>query len=348
VSPVRPSRGILRHGRTFGNDSHFHPGERGIPWGVCTQRGPRGGARVTELLAAEHVASLVAPVVDRLRLAIHRATQGWAAGMARERDLDQSMSMVIGNLRNLAPGRVVSRSAVLSVFAYQPSTVVDGGIDALIRTGLLTDVGEGHICLSDSGVGLAAEIHARGDEVAGELWSEQDERVAALAELAARALRAATADGGDAFAVMAPLAEPAQATDAALLAERLTGLRFHRFDAHIAAWRSAGLTVDGWAGRPARLNACNARLWRGSECPPSFAAASRRFQRAGDGSNLVDHDECGVGDVAGDGFGDDGGVGYRDVVADQLNVVGGYCGRPLHAFLPRERRSRSCHSLVSQ
>jgi hypothetical protein len=29
-----------------------------------------------------------------------------------------------------------------------------------------------------------------------------------------------------------------------VLAERLTPLRFHRFDAHVAAWRAAGLTVE--------------------------------------------------------------------------------------------------------
>ena len=28
------------------------------------------------------------------------------------------------------------------------------------------------------------------------------------------------------------------------MSERLTGLRFHRFDAHVAAWRAAGLTPD--------------------------------------------------------------------------------------------------------
>jgi hypothetical protein len=199
---------------------------------------------VTDLLAAEHIAALVAPAVDRLRLALHRATQGWAAGMAGERGLDQPMSMVIGNLRNIAPGTAIARTAILSVFAYQAPSVIDSGIDGLIGAGLLTDVGDGHIRLSDRGVELTAEIHARGDAVAAEVWSGQDERVGALAALAARALRAATADAGDAFAVMAPLTESADATDAALLAERLTGLRFHRFDAHVAAWRSAGLTVD--------------------------------------------------------------------------------------------------------
>ena len=154
------------------------------------------------------------------------------------------MGMLIGNLRNLAPGRVVTRTAVLSVSAYQAPSVVDRGIDGLIGAGLLTDIGDGHICLTESSAGLAVDIHTGGGEVTTQLWSGQDERVGVLAALAARALRAAPADGGDAFALMAPLAEPVDATDSALLAERLTGLRFHRFDAHVAAWWSAGLTVD--------------------------------------------------------------------------------------------------------
>src|SRR5664279_3388020 len=220
------------------------PARHRYGWGYVRAWNVSEMTDVADLLASEHVASLTAPVIDRLRLAIHRATQGWAAGMARERGLDRPMGMVIGNLRNLAPGRVIARSSVLSVFVYQGPSVVNSGIDGLIRAGLLNDVGDDLVCLSERGVELAAEIHARGDEVAGELWSGQDQRVAVLADLASRALRAAAADGGDAFAVMVPLAEPPRATEAALLAERLTGLRFHRFDAHVAAWRSAGLTVD--------------------------------------------------------------------------------------------------------
>jgi len=42
---------------------------------------------------------------------------------------------------------------------------------------------------------------------------------------------------------MAPVHLPEEMSEAGLLAERLTGLRFHRFDAHIAAWRHAGYSV---------------------------------------------------------------------------------------------------------
>jgi len=81
------------------------------------------------LLAPPRIAALVAPVVDRLRLGIHRLSQDVMAGLVRDLGLDKSVAMVAGNLRNLAPDRVVARSAVLAVFAYQPSSVVDHGID---------------------------------------------------------------------------------------------------------------------------------------------------------------------------------------------------------------------------
>jgi hypothetical protein len=154
------------------------------------------------------------------------------------------VAMVAGNLRNLAPDRVVARSAVLAVFAYQPSSVVDHGIDGAIRAGLVDEAEGGQLRLTERGRALAAEMLADGDAVARELWSGHEERVTMLAGLAGRAVHAAASDGGDAFTVMAPSDEPAGASDAGLLSERLTGLRFHRSDAHVAAWRAAGLTTD--------------------------------------------------------------------------------------------------------
>jgi hypothetical protein len=41
---------------------------------------------------------------------------------------------------------------------------------------------------------------------------------------------------------MAPPYEPADATAELLLHTRLSALRYHRADAHAAAWRAAGLT----------------------------------------------------------------------------------------------------------
>jgi hypothetical protein len=51
----------------------------------------------------------------------------------------------------------------------------------------------------------------------------------------------------------------------------------------------------------------------------------------GDGADLVDLDQRGVGDAPADGLGDDRRVGDEDVVADQLQVpaepLGELCGQ---------------------
>ena len=154
------------------------------------------------------------------------------------------MAMVIGNLRNLAPGQAVARSAVEAVYIYAGTSAIEHGIDGLIQVGLVKEDAEGRVCLTERGQSLVGEIHSVGATAANGLWAGHEERVTALAGLAARAVHAAAVDGGDTFTLLAPSQEPADASDAALLSERLTGLRFHRFDAHVAAWRAAGLTVD--------------------------------------------------------------------------------------------------------
>ena len=88
-----------------------------------------------DLLAPEQMAARIAPVIDRLRLALPHSMQAAVAVTVRERGLDKQMAMVIGNLRNLAPGRAVARSAVEAVYIYaglaaravRAAAAVDGG-----------------------------------------------------------------------------------------------------------------------------------------------------------------------------------------------------------------------------
>jgi hypothetical protein len=152
------------------------------------------------------------------------------------------MSMVIGNLRNVDAVESVKRSEVRAVFAYHSDTEVNAGIDGLIRVGILEAIGEDCVRLSPLGADMMVKIHSQSDEAANDLWSAQPQ-VAMLNALAGRALERARIDGGVAFSVMAPRVD-LTGTDAGVLAERLTGLRFHRFDSHVAAWQRAGLTAN--------------------------------------------------------------------------------------------------------
>ena len=70
-------------------------------------------------------------------------------------------------------------------------------------------------------------------------------------QLAGRVVQAGLATGGDAYMTMAPPYEPADATVGVLLHHRLSVLRYHRADAHAAAWQAAGLTSEAMTQLPA-------------------------------------------------------------------------------------------------
>ena len=76
-------------------------------------------------------------------------------------------------------------------------------------------------------------------------------RSPAWSGLAGRVVQACLATGGDAYLTMAPPYEPADATVGALLHHRLSVLRYHRADAHAAAWQAAGLTSEAVTQLPA-------------------------------------------------------------------------------------------------
>jgi hypothetical protein len=199
---------------------------------------PDSGAVLAEF------AKKVAPVVDRIRLSMmHAAFSSGPPPSFRAAGLDDAAGLLLAYLRNAYPDRVVTRTAVRSVFTYQPDEPVDPGIDALVESGLLAEPVFGDLMLTPAGQRCLEDLHAVADAAAVTAWAHSGQSVATAGPLVERALDAAWDTGGEAFAVMAPVHLPEEMSEAGLLAERLTGLRFHRFDAHIAAWRDAGYSV---------------------------------------------------------------------------------------------------------
>ena len=193
---------------------------------------------------ASRFAADIAPVVDKIRITMMQTalTQGSpesfdAAG------LDSVSGMMLAYLRNAYPDRVVTRAAVQSVYAYHPDNPVDAGLEVLIERGLVVEPAPGTVTLTRAGQDCLEELHAVADQAARRVWGDANQAVVTCAPLVARALLAAWETGGEAFSLMAPDRLPDSMSEPGLLAERLTGLRFHRFDAHIAAWRAAGYGV---------------------------------------------------------------------------------------------------------
>lgn len=196
----------------------------------------------TAALAPASVAAGLAPIIDRLRISIARRVPERAGELAGRLDLSPSAMQTFSMLRNAMPDRTVERAGLRAVFAYTPAEQVEAAVAELAQRSLLTAVEGGALALTDDGRERMTELHAALAATVDELWAGHE--VTRLAALADRAVAAAATTGGPAFAVVAPPWEPPGASTALLLAERLTPLRFHRFDAHVAAWRSAGLTAE--------------------------------------------------------------------------------------------------------
>lgn len=188
------------------------------------------------------MAALVAPVIDRLRHAMVNAVRVHGGDLAREFGIGERAGMTMGMLRNALPRRTVMRGELYAVLRYLPPAQVDAGVAEAVAAGLLVDDGE--LRATARGRESLDRFYAIGSGVITSLWSGHQSRVESLLRLTARLLDAASESGGPAFAVMAPPYEPVGATPAMRLAEQLTPLRFHRFDAHISAWKAEGLTVE--------------------------------------------------------------------------------------------------------
>jgi hypothetical protein len=187
----------------------------------------------------------VAPVVDRIRMSMMQAAFSTGPPSSfRAAGLDEAASGLLAYLRNAYPDRVVTRTGVRSVFSYQPAKPVGLGIDALVESGVLVEPLSGDLMLTAAGQRCLEDLHAVADAAAVRAWAHSGQSVATAGPLVERALDAAWDSGGEAFAVMAPVHLPEGMSEAGVLAERLTGLRFHRFDAHIAAWSTAGYSFS--------------------------------------------------------------------------------------------------------
>lgn len=190
------------------------------------------------------MAGLVAPVIDRLRNGVAGRVMVRGAELTSATGVPEEAVRTLAMLRNRMPDGAATRDDLVTVMRYLPVAKVDQGIDKALDAGVLTTHSDGVLRFTDRGRAMVADLHRLMADIVAGLWAGHEERVTALLDLTTRALDAATTTAGPAFAVMYPPYEPAGTPPSMVLAERLTPLRFHRFDAHVAAWQAAGLTVE--------------------------------------------------------------------------------------------------------
>lgn len=210
-------------------------------------------------LSPVRFAELVAPAVGRLFVA------GMRAGGSEGRELVASYGdgAAVGyliTLRNpLAAGRRLTPAELAEVFRYYDPDRVRETVRGSVAHGLLAEAPDGSVTAADRGREFLRDLYALHGRVLSERWGAggnqtggqlHPDRVDRLNATLARVLAAAADTGGPAWAVQAPPHEPPDTPPGVLLLNRLSTLRYHRADAHVAAWQVAGLTAADMLAQP--------------------------------------------------------------------------------------------------
>lgn len=208
-------------------------------------------------LAPHRIAGLVAPAVDRVFVGAMAATrEHGGVELSRRYGGPDAVGFLIEFRTRLAtPGGAVTSAGLAAVARYRDPTTYRRGLDKNLAHGTVIRRGEDFLATA-RGLAFLDELFTLHGQVTTELWTAHPERIARLVETLGRLLEAAAADGGDAFTVMAPPHEPDGTPPGVLLLNRLGTLRYHRADAHAAAWAAAGhtaRTVEQLPAGPERL-----------------------------------------------------------------------------------------------
>lgn len=203
-------------------------------------------------------AELVAPAVGRTFVA------GIRAGGADARDLIASYggepAVYLINLRNpLAAGRRLTPADLAAIFRYRDPDQVRDTVRGSVAAGLLAEATDGSVTAADRGQPFLRDLYALHGRALSERWGTggnqtggqlHPDRVDRLNAVLARLLAEAASTGGAAWAAQAPPFEPPGTPPGVLLLNRLSTLRYHRADAHAAAWQAAGLTAAEMVALP--------------------------------------------------------------------------------------------------
>ncbi|RLP93132.1 hypothetical protein EAD89_07135 [Micromonospora sp. BL4] len=211
-------------------------------------------------LAPHRFAGLLAPAVDRAFVAGMLAGRNGGGAELSQRYGGPAANGFLVELRTrlAAPGGTVDGPGFAAITRYRDPAVCHRSVDKHVAHGMLHRRPDGGLSATERGAAFLTELYQVHAEVTEELWAGQDERVtrlvAALGRLLAYALVLADEEGdpgGSAFTAMAPPHEPDGTPPGVLLLNRLGTLRYHRADAHAAAWTAAGHTATSIATLPA-------------------------------------------------------------------------------------------------
>lgn len=211
-------------------------------------------------LPPHRFAGLVAPAVDRVFVAgMLAGIEGGGTELSQRYGGQAATGFLVEfRTRLAAPGGTVTAAGFQAVTRYRDPAVCQRALDKQVAHGMIHRRADGAFSATDRGAAFLSEVYQLHAEVTAELWAGHDERVLRLVETLGRLLAYAlviveenddTAPS-EAFGAMAPPYEPDGTPPGVLLLNRLGTLRYHRADAHAAAWAAAGHTAASVSALP--------------------------------------------------------------------------------------------------
>ncbi|GIG89234.1 hypothetical protein [Plantactinospora endophytica] len=225
-------------------------------------------------LAPHQAAALVWPAVDRVfRAVMATARARGGAELVQSYGGPAATGFLVDFRTRLAtPGGTVDNTGLAALLRYGDPVECQRVLDKQVAHGMLHRRPDGAISATERGRAFLAELATLHAGVTGEIWAAHPERVRRLVGTLGRLLSAALDElrpapaptpghghlppapvdcggpvegpvDGRAFAAMAPPYEPDGTPPGVLLLNRLGVLRYHRADAHAAAWQAAGHTA---------------------------------------------------------------------------------------------------------
>ncbi|MGW4792528.1 hypothetical protein ACWEPC_08975 [Nonomuraea sp. NPDC004297] len=183
-------------------------------------------------------AAAIAPVIGAAHVNVHASAARAVADLAEASGVTPGL---LADLRFTLPLRPLTRRDLAVIDRYGDAVARERDLSEHLREATLSEDGDGLLRLTAKGLEFVHRLYDAHAAAADRVWIGPD--LPDLAGLTARVLDAAERRPGGALALVAPPYEPAGARAGLLLFNRLAAVRYHRADAHAAAWQAAGLSA---------------------------------------------------------------------------------------------------------
>src|SRR5262245_50979963 len=176
-------------------------------------------------LSPDRYAPLMAPILERLTFAVVKLSVSRAPSVPATGGASADAMRMFAQLRTALSARAISPGGIEAGYRYRDTDDVRDDLGGLRGAGLIEASPDGTIRATETGRAVLAMMYQTSAEATGQLWSQNENALPALNDLAGRVIHAGLSTGGDAYLTMAPPYEPADATVGVLLHNRLSVLR---------------------------------------------------------------------------------------------------------------------------